>query len=190
MRRKKKRWEPTPLEPYIPAAEDLMAGEPVEPEDPLKEFRWKSPVEMNLHKYATGSMLDEAEFKDLFAQWVPIASSLFIRGNIGVEISDTYLPVRSKMAIDCGAQLMYFVCENADRAKVMEKMLQGDPEYARKIIVVTGGYAPRLALPCAGGKVDFMIHQAPKDPIVGGHFIHDAIVQFVKPRSIKQVLLL
>merc|ERR1719163_2620314 len=94
-------------------------------------------MEMNLHKYASGSMLDEQEFKDLFAQWVPIASSLFIRGNVGVEISDSYFPLRSKMAVDCGAERMYFVCENVDRAKVMEKTLLGEPDYARRIMVVT-----------------------------------------------------
>merc|ERR1712046_109672 len=132
--------------------------DPLDLEDPYKEFRWKSPVEMNLHKYATGSMLDEAEFKELFAQWVPIASSLFIKGNVGVEISDSYFPLRSKMAIDCGAEKMYFVCENLDRAKVMETMLMGEQEYARRIVIVTGGYAPRLTLPCRGGKVDFLIH--------------------------------
>jgi hypothetical protein len=190
MRRKKKRWEPPELEKYIPATEDTMVGEPVEPEDPFKEFRWKSPVEMNLHKYATGSMLDEAEFQELFAEWVPIASSLFIRGNVGVELSDSYFPLRSKMAIDCGAEKMYFICENADRAKVMEGSLLGDPDYARRIIVVSGGYAPRLTLPCKGGKADFLIHKKPQDPVVGGHFVHDAIVQFVKQECIKNVLLL
>ena len=35
----------------------------------------------------------------------------------------------------------------------MEKTLLGEPEYARRITVVTGGYAPILTLPCPGGKV-------------------------------------
>jgi len=188
--RKKKRWEPEQLEPYKPLTEEQWKGDAPDKEDLYAEFRWKSPVEMNLHKYATGSMLDEGEFKDLFAQWVPIASALFIKGNVGVEVSSSYFPLRSKMCIDCGAEKMYFVCENVDRARVMEKTLLGEPEYARRITVVTGGYAPILKLPCPGGKVDFMIHQKPLDPNVGGHFVHDAIVQFVKPDCIKQVLVL
>ena len=49
-------------------------------------------------RYATGSMLDEGEFKDLFAQWVPIASALFIKGNVGVEVSSSSTLLAAKCA--------------------------------------------------------------------------------------------
>ena len=68
-----------------------------------------------------------------------LAILTFVHGKVGVEISAGFDCLRSKMAVDCGAQKMYLVVENEQRAQQIEKQLYLETTYHAFISVVRAG---------------------------------------------------
>lgn len=138
--------------------------------------------------YMRGNVLDKEELFFLCRIWRTLEKSYWqghIGGRVGLEISNSWDCLRSKICIDALKASHMYVIVPVDRRGETCRQEVNAPEYCDKITIVNG-YSSTLKLP-KNVKVDFIVFEPPQNVQTGGPWSPEDILvlQNVKQRFLK-----
>lgn len=121
-----------------------------------------------LAPFMSGNVLDKEELLFLVRIWRSLEASYWaghIGGRVGLEISNSWNCLRSKICVDnLKATHMYVIVQTERRAENARKEVNA-PEYADRITIVNG-YSSVMKLP-DNVKVDFIVYEPPQNVLMG-----------------------
>jgi hypothetical protein len=141
-----------------------------------------------LAPFMSGTVLDKEELFFLVRLWRSLEASYWaghIGGRVGLEISNSWDCLRSKICVDnLKASHMYVIVPVGQRSENARKEVNA-PEYADRITIVTG-YSSVVKLP-NNAKVDFIVFEPPQNVQFGGFWRPEdiLILENAKQRFLK-----
>lgn len=130
-----------------------------------------------LTPYMTGQVLDKQELTFLTRIWRTLEAAYWqghIGGRVGLEISNCWSCLRSKMCVDAfKGTHMYVIIPVGRRGEAARREIDA-PEYCDRITIVHG-YSSTVKLP-KNVKVDFIVFEPPQNVQAGGSWNNEDVL--------------